>query len=157
MGDLRKWGKIFGWWKRTIILDIFQLSIHAQKHPTLCNPVDCSLPGSSAHGIFQARILEWIPFPSPEEGFPVGSDDKESTCNAGYPDSTPGSGRCPGEGNGNPLQSSCLGNLMDRAVWRATAHGVAKSQTRLSDSHLHTFFSLSPGALPQPRDRTHIP
>ena len=35
--------------------------MHAQKHPTLCNPVDCSPPGSSAHGIFQARILEWIP------------------------------------------------------------------------------------------------
>ena len=37
----------------------------AQSHPTLCNPIDCSLPGSSVHGIFQARILEWLPFPSP--------------------------------------------------------------------------------------------
>ena len=44
----------------------------------------------------------------------------------------PRSGRCPGEGNGNPLQYSCLGNLMDRGAWWATVHGVAKSQTRLS-------------------------
>ena len=46
-------------------------------------------------------------------GFPGGSDGKESACNAGDPGSIPGSGRSPGEGNGNPLQYSCLGNLMD--------------------------------------------
>ena len=45
----------------------------------------------------------------------------------------PGSGRSPGEGNGNPLQYSCLGNPMDRGAWLATVHGVAKSQTRLSN------------------------
>ena len=39
----------------------------AQSCPTLCNPTDCSLPGSSVHGIFQTRILEWLPFPSPGE------------------------------------------------------------------------------------------
>ena len=38
----------------------------------------------------------------------------------------PGLGRCPGEGNGNPLQYSCLGNLMDREAWQAAVHGVAK-------------------------------
>ena len=42
-----------------------------------------------------------------------------------------GSGRSPGEGNGNPLQYSCLGNPMDRGTWQATVHGVAKNQTRL--------------------------
>ena len=47
--------------------------------------------------------------------------------------SIPGSGRSPGEGHGNPLQYSCLENPMDRGAWWATAHGVAKSQTRLSD------------------------
>ena len=47
-------------------------------------------------------------------------------------DSIPGSGRSPGVGNGNPLQYSCLGNPMDREAWRATVHGVAKSQTQLS-------------------------
>ena len=47
--------------------------------------------------------------------------------------SIPGLGRSPGEGNGNPLQCSCLGNLMDRGAWQATVHRVAKSWTRLSD------------------------
>ena len=65
-------------------------------------------------------------------GFPGGSDGKESAYNAGDLGSTPGSGRSPGEGNGNPLQYSCLENLMDRGAWRATFGGVAKSQTRLS-------------------------
>ena len=45
----------------------------------------------------------------------------------------PGSERSPGGGNGNPVQSSCLKNPMDRGAWRATVHGVAKSQTQLSD------------------------
>ena len=49
--------------------------------------------------------------------------------NAGDADSTPGSGRSPGEGNGNPLQYSCLENSMDRGTWWATVHGVAKSRT----------------------------
>ena len=47
--------------------------------------------------------------------------------------SIPGLGRSPGEGNGNPLQYSCLGNPMDGGAWRATVHGVTKSQTRLSN------------------------
>ena len=46
---------------------------------------------------------------------------------------TPGPGRYPGEGNGNPLQYSCLGNHMERGSWWATVHGVAKHQARLSD------------------------
>ena len=49
------------------------------------------------------------------------------------PGSVPGLGRSPGEGNGNPLQYSCLENSMDRGVWRATVLGVEKSQTGLSD------------------------
>ena len=56
-------------------------------------------------------------------------------CRAGDPCSIPGSGRCPGEGNGNPLQYSCLENSMDRGAWQATVHGVAKSQTRLNNCH----------------------
>ena len=58
--------------------------------------------------------------------FPGCSDSKESACNAGDLDLIPGSGRFPGEGNGNPLQCSCLENPMDRGAWRATVHGVAK-------------------------------
>ena len=65
-------------------------------------------------------------------GFPGGSDGKASACNAGDPGSIPGSGRHSGEGNGNPLQYSCLENPMDGA-WLATVHGVTKSRTRLSD------------------------
>ena len=65
-------------------------------------------------------------------GFPGGSDSKESACNAGDPGSIPASGRAPGGGLGNPLQYSCLENSMDRVAWRATVHGVAKSQTQLS-------------------------
>ena len=51
---------------------------------------------------------------------------KESASNAGDPDSIPGSGRYPGEGNSYPLQYSCLGNSMDRGVWQATVSGVTK-------------------------------
>ena len=50
-------------------------------------------------------------------GLPRGLSGKESACNAGDPGSVPGSGRSPGEGNGNPLQYSCLENPMDRGAW----------------------------------------
>ena len=50
-------------------------------------------------------------------GFPCGSDSKESACTAGDPGSIPGSGRSPGEENGNPLQYSCLENSMHRGDW----------------------------------------
>ena len=65
--------------------------------------------------------------------FPGGSDGKESACNAGDSGSIPGLGRSAGEGNGHPLQYSCLENPMDGGAWWATVHGVAKSWTRLSD------------------------
>ena len=77
--------------------------------------------------------IAWTPFLL--GGFPPGvSDSKESACSAGDPGSIPGLGRCPGGGHDNPLQYSCLENLMDRGVWRATVHGVAKSQTWLSSN-----------------------
>ena len=62
-----------------------------------------------------------------------GSDGKASACNSGDLGSIPGSGKSPGEGNGNPLQYSCLENPMDGGAWWATVHGVAKSRTRLSN------------------------
>ena len=58
---------------------------------------------------------------------------KNLPANAGDLSSISVSGRSPGEGNGYPLQYSCLENSMDRGVWQATVHGVTKSQTRLSD------------------------
>ena len=64
-------------------------------------------------------------------GFPGGSDGKQSACDTGDWGSIPGSGGSPGEGNGYPLQYSCLENSMNRTTWWATVHGVAKSQARL--------------------------
>ena len=67
------------------------------------------------------------------QGFPGGSKVKTSACSAGDLGLIPGSGRSPGEGNGNPLQYSWLENPMDRGAWWATVHGVTKSQTQVSD------------------------
>ena len=66
-------------------------------------------------------------------GCPGDSDGKESACSAGDQGSIPWLGRSPGEGNGCPLQYSCLENPMERGAWWATVHGVTKNQTRLSD------------------------
>ena len=74
----------------------------AQSCPTLSDPMDCSLPGSSIHGIFQARVLEW--------------GATAFSTKAGDSGSTPRSGRSPREGNGNPLQYSCLENPKDRGA-----------------------------------------
>ena len=70
---------------------------------------------------------------SAEQGLPAGSDGKESACDAEDLGLIPGSGRSPGEGNGYPLQYSCLENPMDRGAQWAIVHGVTKSWTRLSD------------------------
>ena len=78
------------------------------------------------------------------------SDGKASAYNAGDLGSIPGSGRSPGEGNGNLLQYSCLENPMDRGAWWATVHGVAKSRTRLSDSTFHSTCELN-----KPGDNIH--
>ena len=67
--------------------------------------------------------------------FPDGSADKESSCNAGDTGDVgliPGWGRSSGEGNGNPLQYSCLENSMDRRAWQATVYRVTNDQTRLT-------------------------
>ena len=61
-----------------------------------------------------------------ETDFPHSSVGKESACSAGDLGLIPGLGRSPGERNGNPLQYSCLENLMDRRAWQATIHGVAR-------------------------------
>ena len=69
-------------------------------------------------------------------GFTAGSAVKNLLANAGDAGDTsliPGLGRCPGGGNGNPLQYSCLRNPMDREAWYAAVHGVSKSQAQLSN------------------------
>ena len=75
-------------------------------------------------------------------GFPGGSDGKSSAYNAGDQGSIPGLGRSSGEGNGNPLQYSCLENPMDRGAWWAVVHGVAKSQTRLNKLNVHAYIYI---------------
>ena len=72
---------------------------------------------------YRVPTMSWV--------FPGGSDSKESTCTAEDPDLIPGSGRSPAEGNGNPLQYSCLENPIDRGAWQATVHRITKSPTRL--------------------------
>ena len=58
--------------------------------------------------------------------FPGGAEVKASACNVGDLGSVPGLGRSPGEGNGNPLQYSCLENPMDEGAWWATVHGLQR-------------------------------
>ena len=85
------------------------------------------------------------------EGFPGGSEGKESACNVGDCSLIPGMGRSPGERNGNLLQYSCLKNLMDRGAWQAAAHRVAKesdtteqvSTARSGQSRQLLFFETS--------------
>ena len=92
--------------------------------PTLSDPMDCSLPGSSVHGIFQARVLEWgaIAF-SKYNNWPILKDMYiKHVCVPTYFNVL-------GEGNGTPLQYSCLENPMDGGAWQAVVHGVAKSHT----------------------------
>jgi len=67
-------------------------------------------------------------------GFPCGSVGKDSVCNVGDPVSIPGPGRSPGEGNGNPLQCSCLGNPMDRGAWQV----IVLENTRVQHDLLTT-------------------
>ena len=64
-----------------------------------------------------------------DAGFPGGSPAKESASDAGDPSSIPGLGRSPREGNGNPLQYTCLEISMDRGAWRASVHVAAQSDT----------------------------
>ena len=86
------------------------------------------------------------------EGFPGGSEIKHPPAlqgtiyNAGDIDSIPGLGRFPREGNGNPLQYSCLGNSMDRGAWQATVHGITRVRhglvTKSLPSTLHIILFL---------------
>ena len=67
------------------------------------------------------------------DGFPGGSDSKESACNSGDLSLIPGSGRSPGEGNGYPLQYSCLENSMNIGAWQSTVPIGSQRVKRLSD------------------------
>ena len=73
--------------------------------------------------------LHKVPWSFVPMGFPGGLDGKESACKMGDLGSVPELGRFPGEGNGHPLQCSCLEDPMDRGTWWATVHGVTESET----------------------------
>ena len=107
-----------------------------------------SLTGYSPWGHRELNMTEGLTLS--HSSFPGGASGKEPTCqwrrrkrrgwnllanagDTGDTNSIYGSGKSSGEGNGNPLQYSCLENPMDRGAWRATVHGVANSQTWLSD------------------------
>ena len=117
-----------------VLFFIFFVCVHAQllqSCPTLWDPRDCSPPGSSVRGILRARILEWVASPS-SRGSSRPRDQTQVSCIAGrlaYHRTT----KKFGEGNGTPLQYSCLENPMDGGAWWATVHEVAKSRTRLSN------------------------
>ena len=111
----------------------------AQSSLTLCDPMDCSPPGSSVHRILQARTLEWVAFPPPR-GLPNPGIEPNLLhlvhWQAGsLPLAPPGKplGRSPGEGKGYPLQYSNLENSTDCIV-----HGVEKSQTQPSPTKMFT-------------------
>ena len=120
----------------------------------------CATPWTAAHqaplslGFSRQELWSGLPLPSPlplevpvkreasatrrldtvsRAWLPGGSNGKESTCSEGDLGWIPGLGRSHGGGHGNPLQCSFLENPMDRGAWRATVHGVAQSQTQLSN------------------------
>ena len=99
-----------------------------------CNPMTHSPLGSSVHGIFQVRILEWVAISFSRE-YSLPSNQTWLSCNADLRDvgSIPGSGRSPGVGHGNPFQYSYLENPMDRGTWRATVQGWQRVRHGWSD------------------------
>ena len=124
--------------------------------------MDCRPPGSSVHGIIQARILQWVAMPSSRESFWARNQTHAScsSCIAGGFFTTEPLGKpfccvltalfglpqwLSGEGNGTPLQYSCVENPMDKGAWQATAHGVTKSWTWLKrlSSHATTLFIIT--------------
>ena len=125
----------------------------AKSCPTLCDPVNCSMPGFPVlHYLpeFAQTHVHWVsdaiqpshPLSHLNLFFDVfkwnnvhlgGSNSKVSACSGGDPGSIPGLGRSPGEGKGYPLQYSCLENPMDRGTWGYIVHGATKSWEWLSN------------------------
>ena len=103
------------------------------------NPRDGEAWWAAVYGVAQKRLSSSSS--TPTMGYPGGSVVKNPPTNAGDSGWILGLGRSPGEGNGNPLQCSCLENPMDRGAWWAIVHGVVRDRTRLSDftftSHFH--------------------
>ena len=101
---------------------------------TSTDPLTLLKKFSSIFTVFRVEpFVLYCSAPIAVEGFLASSVGKESACNSGDLGLIPGSGRSPGEENGNPLQYSCWEKSTYRGAWRATVHGVVKSQTGLSN------------------------
>ena len=119
---------------RTQLSDFqFSLLHIGEGNPLQCSCLENSRDGgawwTAVYGVTQSRTwLKWLSSSSSSKdgGFPDDSVVKNSPANSGGMGLIPGSGRSPGEENGNPLQYSCLGNPMDREAWQATVHRVTK-------------------------------
>ena len=119
---------------RLSLVSVLSMTSYLGDSPASVTSIPSSKP-SSQHSHYlpgptsiHARILKNQTLPLLPD-----SEVKASACNAGDLGSILGLGRSPGEGNGNPLQYSCLENPMDGGAWWATVHGVTKSRTWLSD------------------------
>ena len=111
-------------WLHTQVHPLFISELGTHYYPFYPRLLGISRPNEILYGSIFVRLVS-------SRGFPSGSEGKESACNAEDLGLIPGSGRSPGEGNGNPLQYSCLENPMNRRAWQAAVHGVPTSRTRL--------------------------
>ena len=109
------------------LVHVFLLTMSSQSRNMWTYGCTCQLQCQQVvPNSFPKNLYQCTPLPS-DMGFPDSSDDKESVCNAGDLGSIPRMVRSPGEGNGNPLQCSCLENSMDRGTCQDTVHRVAES------------------------------
>ena len=118
------------------LLDAFGWGSGHQEDQAMKRNLGFSTPGKK-EGLEIMFIIDELIISTWRRGFPGGSDGKSSACNVGDLGLIPGSGKSPGEGNGNPLQYSCLEGSMDGGACLAIVHGIAKSQTRLSNFTSH--------------------
>ena len=123
------------------------LGMREQEHPE--EMLSRSIPEEEreVHDVYcRQQKDQWVPEFRGEGGIkrasPGGSEGEESACSVGNLALIPGSGRFPGEENGNPFQCSCLENPMDRGVWLAKVHRIAKSQTGLKRLSMHAMQRL---------------
>ena len=125
-----------------MILYLSHRHVHTHKHThtTMCLPSSCCSITGFTQTWLEFQLTQFFLFRLIIKHalwvwwcFSGGSDGRVSVCNAGDLGLIRGSGRSPGEGNGNLLQYSCLENPMGGGAWWATVHGVAKSRTQLSD------------------------
>ena len=133
--------------EKTLMLGKIEGSRRRGQEGWMASPAQCTLrlktgkPDVLWSMGLQIVIHDWVTEKQENTlGFPGGASGKELTCQCRRlrdTGSIPGLGRSPGEGQGNPLQYSCLENPMDRGAWWATVHGAAKSQTQLKQLSMY--------------------